>query len=74
VQVEGALFGIERSATTLQTLGIIEQLGGKAHYLACDVTDPALIDEVIQKIQGCRRPYRRLPCTRPGWNAAVNWR
>ena len=51
VQVEGALFGIERSATTLQTLGIIEQLGGQAHYLACDVTDPALIDQVIQKIK-----------------------
>ena len=51
VQVEGALFGIERSATTLQTLAIIEQLGGKAHYLACDVTDPALIDEAIQKIK-----------------------
>ena len=51
VQVEGALFGIERSATTLQTLGIIEQLGGKAHYLACDVTSPALIDEAIQKIK-----------------------
>ena len=51
VQVEGALFGIERSATTLQTLAIIEQLGGRAHYLACDVTNPALIDEVIQKIK-----------------------
>jgi malonyl CoA-acyl carrier protein transacylase len=51
VQVEGALFGIERSATTLQTLGIIEQLGGKAHYLACDVTNPVLIDEAIQKIK-----------------------
>jgi malonyl CoA-acyl carrier protein transacylase len=51
VQVEGALFGIERSATTLQTLGIIKQLGGKAHYVACDVTNPALIDEAIQKIK-----------------------
>jgi malonyl CoA-acyl carrier protein transacylase len=51
VQVEGALFSIERSATTLQTLGIIEQLGGKAHYLACDVTNPGLIDEAIQKIK-----------------------
>ena len=51
VQIEGALFGIERSATTLQTLEIIRQLGGKAHYLACDVTDPALIDEAIQKIK-----------------------
>ena len=35
----------------MQTLGIIEQLGGKAHYLACDVTNPALIDEAIQKIK-----------------------
>jgi malonyl CoA-acyl carrier protein transacylase len=51
VQVEGALFGIERAATTLQTLAIIEQLGGQAHYLACDVTDPALIDAAIQKIK-----------------------
>ena len=51
VQVEGALFGIERSATTLQTLGIIKQLGGTAHYLACDVTNPVLIDEAIQKIK-----------------------
>jgi NAD(P)-dependent dehydrogenase (short-subunit alcohol dehydrogenase family)/acyl carrier protein len=51
VQVEGALFGIERSATTLQTLGIIEQLGGKAHYLACDVTNPILIEDAIQKIK-----------------------
>ena len=51
VQVEGALFGIERSATTLETLAIIEQSGGKAHYLACDVTNPALIDEAIQKIK-----------------------
>ncbi len=51
VQVEGALFGIERSAATLQTLNTIEQLGGKAHYLACDVTDPARIDEAIQKIK-----------------------
>ena len=51
VQVEGALFGIERSATTLQTLGLIEQLGGQAHYLACDVMDPALIDQAIQKIK-----------------------
>ncbi len=51
VQVEGALFNIERNATTLQTLSIIEQLGGKAVYLACDVTDPALIDECIQKIK-----------------------
>ncbi len=51
VQVEGALFGIERSANTLQTLHIIEQLGGKAHYLTCDVTDPARIDGAIQKIK-----------------------
>ncbi len=51
VQVEGALFGIERSATTLQTLGIIEKLGGQAHYLACDVTDPVLIGQAIQKIK-----------------------
>ncbi len=51
VQVEGALFGIERSATTLQTLSIIEQLGGKAHYLACDVTDPSLIEAAIQTIK-----------------------
>ncbi len=53
VQVEGALFGIERSATTLQTLQNIEGMGGKAHYLACDVTNPALIDEAIQKIKAC---------------------
>jgi NAD(P)-dependent dehydrogenase (short-subunit alcohol dehydrogenase family) len=51
VQVEGALLGIERSATTLQTLGIIEQLGGKAHYLACDVTNSILIEDAIQKIK-----------------------
>ncbi len=51
VQVEGALFGIDRSATTLQTLDIIEQLGGKAYYLACDVTNPSLIDDAIQKIK-----------------------
>ena len=51
VQVEGALFGIERSATTLQTMNLIEQLGGNGHYLACDVTDPALIDEAIQMIK-----------------------
>jgi NAD(P)-dependent dehydrogenase (short-subunit alcohol dehydrogenase family) len=51
VQVEGALFAIERSATTLQTLAIIEQLGGTAHYLACDVTDPALIEAAIQQVK-----------------------
>ncbi|HVM70190.1 MAG TPA: SDR family NAD(P)-dependent oxidoreductase, partial [Anaerolineales bacterium] len=51
VQVEGALFAIERAATTLQTLGIIEQLGGKAHYLSCDVTNPGLVEEAIQKIK-----------------------
>ena len=51
VQVEGALFGIERSVTTLQTLQIIEQLGGHARYLACDVTDPARIDEVVREIK-----------------------
>ncbi|MGD0879230.1 MAG: SDR family NAD(P)-dependent oxidoreductase, partial [Anaerolineales bacterium] len=51
MQVEGTLFGIERSATTLETLGIIKQSGGKVHYLVCDVTNPALIDEAIQKIK-----------------------
>jgi hypothetical protein len=49
--VEGALFGIERSATTLQTLKIIEQLGGKARYVECDVTNLAAIDASIQKIK-----------------------
>jgi malonyl CoA-acyl carrier protein transacylase len=51
VQVEAALFAIERSATTLQTLHIIEELGGQAHYLACDVTDPGLIDAAIQQVK-----------------------
>ncbi|HTX89629.1 MAG TPA: SDR family oxidoreductase [Anaerolineales bacterium] len=51
VQVEGALFGIDRSATTLQTLKIIEQLGGKSHYLTCDVTDLAAIDACMQQIK-----------------------
>ena len=51
VQVEKALFGIDRSATTLQTLDIIEQLGGKATYLACDVTDPEMIDQAMQQIK-----------------------
>jgi malonyl CoA-acyl carrier protein transacylase len=51
VQVEGALFNIERSATTLQTLSIIESLGGKARYLACDVTDPAQIAGAIGQIK-----------------------
>jgi len=51
VQVEGALFGIERSATTLQTLSAIEKHGGKAHYLACDVTDPQQIEKAIQTVK-----------------------
>jgi malonyl CoA-acyl carrier protein transacylase len=51
VQVEGALFGIERSANLLQTLISIEKRGGKAHYLACDVTDPEQIEQAIRSIQ-----------------------
>ncbi len=51
IQVEGALLGIERSATTWQTISTIERLGGKAHYLTCDVTDPAQVDETFQKVK-----------------------
>ncbi|KAF0107639.1 MAG: beta-ketoacyl synthase [Anaerolineaceae bacterium] len=51
VQVEQALLASERSAATLQTLKVIEQLGGRAHYLACDVTNPAAVADAIQKVK-----------------------
>ena len=51
VQLDGALFRIERAATTLQTLGIIKQLGSQVHYLVCDVTNAALVGEAIQKVK-----------------------
>ncbi len=51
VQVEGALLALERAAATHQTMQIIAQKGGRAHYLVCDVTDPVKVGEAIQKIR-----------------------
>jgi NAD(P)-dependent dehydrogenase (short-subunit alcohol dehydrogenase family)/acyl carrier protein len=50
VQIEQELLALDRSATILNTLKTIEQGGGKAHYLACDVTDPAGVQEAIRKV------------------------
>jgi malonyl CoA-acyl carrier protein transacylase len=51
VQVEQALLGLERAVATHQTMQMIEQKGGKAHYLACDVTDPAKISEAVKTVR-----------------------
>ncbi len=51
VQVEGALLALERAAAAHQTMQLIEQKGGKAYYLACDVTDPLKVGEAVQKIR-----------------------
>jgi len=50
MQVEQAILNLERSATTLRTLQIIQQAGGKAAYLSCDVTDPAAVGATLRKV------------------------
>ncbi len=50
VQIEQELLSLERSATILNTLKTIEQAGGRAHYLTCDVTDPVGIGEAVRKV------------------------
>jgi len=50
VQVEQTLQGLERSAALLATLQKIEERGGKARYLACDITDPVEVDKAVREI------------------------
>ncbi len=48
--VEQKLAAIERGAVTLETMKMVEQSGGKAAYIQCDITDPDAVLGVIESI------------------------
>ncbi|GAP15606.1 polyketide synthase module [Longilinea arvoryzae] len=49
-KVEARLAAIERAAATLETMAQIEKSGGKAVYLACDVTNPQAVEQAVQQV------------------------
>jgi malonyl CoA-acyl carrier protein transacylase len=51
LEVEKAMLALERSAATLKMIQTIEQMGGKVHSLACNVTDPEAVDTAIRRIK-----------------------
>jgi len=50
VQLEQKLCAIERIAATLDVMKLVEESGGKAIYVQCDVTDPKSVTNVIEQI------------------------
>jgi NAD(P)-dependent dehydrogenase (short-subunit alcohol dehydrogenase family)/acyl carrier protein len=49
-RVDAKLAALERAAATLETLAQVEQLGGRAVYLRCDVTDPQAVDAAVRQV------------------------
>lgn len=49
-QVETRLEALERAAATWKTIDAVEAAGGRAVYLAADVTDPQSVDDLIDKV------------------------
>ncbi len=47
-QIESRLSALERAAATLQAMDAVEQAGGKAKYLVCDITDPMQVEKAVQ--------------------------
>ena len=47
---EQSVANLERAAATLDTLDQVEKVGGKAHYLVCDVTDTASVQAAAQQV------------------------
>ena len=41
---------LERASATLKTMDVIQQFGGQAVYIPCDVTDAEAVGKVVQKI------------------------
>jgi len=49
-QVDAILDKTERAAATLQTLEAVKQVGGRAVYLTCDVTDQHAVQNVVKTV------------------------
>ncbi len=49
-QIEKRIESLERAAATLELLDAIEQLGGRAVYLPCDITQAGAVEQVIANI------------------------
>ncbi len=50
VMVDRELGRIERDVATLEAIRGVEKAGGRVHYHACDVTDGAAIERIVQGI------------------------
>ena len=51
VQMEENLASLERASATMDLLRKIQEYGGKANYLKCDVTDPESVFNAIEQIK-----------------------
>ncbi len=49
-QIERRLSALERTAATLDAIRVVEQAGGTARYLVCDVTDPDQVDKAVKAV------------------------
>ena len=49
-RVDAKLAALERAAATIETMAQVQQVGGKAVYLPCDVTDPQAVDAAVQQV------------------------
>ncbi len=49
-QIDSRLSALERAAATLEAMRAVEQAGGKAKYLVCDITDPAQVEKAVQTV------------------------
>ncbi len=49
-RVDAKLAALERAAATLETMAQVEKLGGKAVYIACDVTSPQAVEHAVQQV------------------------
>ncbi|HWQ04001.1 MAG TPA: SDR family NAD(P)-dependent oxidoreductase [Longilinea sp.] len=49
-RVDAKLAALERAAATLETMAHVEKLGGKAVYIACDVTTPQAVEYAVQQV------------------------
>ena len=49
-RVEQVITSMERGAATLDAMAAVEQAGGKAHYLVCDITDPEAAALAVQSV------------------------
>ncbi len=49
-QVDALLDKTMRAAATLRTLDMVQQAGGKGHYLTCDVTDAKSVSAVVKTV------------------------